>query len=192
MKIFEGHWLQPIIYITLYYGLRRGEVIGLKWSAIDFKNDSVKIEHIVTNADKVITKDRTKTVSSKRIYVLIPELKKLLLEIKKEQNKNRELFGNCYQNTDYVFTHSDGKVYYPDSVTAAFSKVLNRNNFPNMRFHDLRHGCVSILYDKGWDLKDIQTWLGHSNISTTANIYTHISATRKNEMAKDIQNTFIL
>lgn len=61
-----------------------------------------------------------------------------------------------------------------------------------MQFHDLRHSCASALHDKGWELKDIQTWLGHANISTTADIYTHISNTRKNNMAKDIENTFSL
>lgn len=61
-----------------------------------------------------------------------------------------------------------------------------------MGFHDLRHSCASILYDKGWELKDIQTWLGHADIQTTADVYTHISNTRKNDMAKDIRNIFSL
>ena len=61
-----------------------------------------------------------------------------------------------------------------------------------MRFHDLRHSCASILYDKGWDLKDIQTWIGHANIKTTANIYTHITKNRKEILAKDLENTFAM
>ena len=73
------------------------------------------------------------------------------------------------------------------TILIGVSIVLKRNNFPHLRFHDLRHSCASILHDKCWDIKDIQTWLGHADISTTANIYTHISASRKNEMAKDIQ-----
>lgn len=187
LEIFEGHWLKPIIYITLYYGLRRGEVLGLKWSAIDFKSKTVKINHTITYASKLITKDKTKTKSSKRIYTLLPEIEEMLLGIKAEQDKNRRLFGKEYKKTDYIFTKEDGSIHEPNWVTRAFSKILKRNNFPHLRFHDLRHSCASILHDKGWDIKDIQTWLGHADISTTANIYTHISATRKNEMAKDIQ-----
>ena len=61
-----------------------------------------------------------------------------------------------------------------------------------MRFHDLRHSCASILYDKGWEIKDIQTWLGHADIETTANIYTHISKPRKEILAEDLRNTFSL
>ena len=61
-----------------------------------------------------------------------------------------------------------------------------------MRFHDLRHSCASILYDKGWALKDIQTWLSYANIQITVNIYTHISKTRKEILAKDLKNTFVM
>lgn len=85
-----------------------------------------------------------------------------------EQKKNKKLFGKSYQNSDYIFTWEDGRPYQPAYITKEFQKVLAKNNFPKMRFHDLRHSCASILYDKGWDLKDIQTWLGHADIQTTA------------------------
>lgn len=135
---------------------------------------------------------KTKTNSSKRKYVLLPEIKEIFLDLANKTKKNKKLFGNTYIDTDYVFTWPDGRTYRPDYVTHAFKKVLAKNNFPEMRFHDLRHSCASVLHDKGWELKDIQTWLGHANIATTADIYTHISNTRKNDMAKDIQNTFSL
>ena len=192
LKLFKGHYLQPLVYITLYYGLRRGEAIGLKWSAIDFKNNSVKINHTITRSRTLIAKDKTKTVSSERKYYLLPEIKEILKQLKEEQKMNKKLFGKSYKDSDYVFTHPDGKIYHPTSVSHTFSDVLSKNNFPKMRFHDLRHSCASILHDKGWELKDIQVWLGHSDIQTTANIYTHISQARKNHMAKDIRNTFSL
>ena len=192
LKIFRGHPLQPIIYMTLYYGLRRGEVLGLKWSAIDFENNTIKINHTVTQTLTLVAKDKTKTATSKREYYLLPEIKELLLNLRTEQRKNQKLFGNEYKMNDYIFTWEDGRPYRPDYVSKAFHKVLTKNNFPEMRFHDLRHSCASILYDKKWELKDIQTWLGHADIQTTANIYTHISNSRKNNMAKDIQNTFLL
>ncbi|MFR1179348.1 MAG: tyrosine-type recombinase/integrase [Opitutales bacterium] len=67
-----------------------------------------------------------------------------------------------------------------------------RNKRISKRFHDLRHSCASILYDKGWALKDIQTWLSYANIQITVNIYTHISKTRKEILAKDLKNTFVM
>lgn len=192
LHLFKGHRLQPLIYMTLYYGLRRGEVLGLKWSAIDFKNNKIKINHTVVKHTTTIAKDKTKTEASRREYILLPEIKAVLLDLHKETKTNKRLFGKEFQNTDYVFTWPDGKPYRPDYITSAFQKVLAKNKFPKMRFHDLRHSCASILYDKGWELKDIQTWLGHADIETTADVYTHISNTRKNNMTKDIQHTFSL
>ncbi|MBR1779278.1 MAG: site-specific integrase, partial [Clostridia bacterium] len=191
LKIFSGNKLLPIVYLTLYYGLRRGEVIGLKWSAIDFKNNKLKINHIITQSlSGVEAKDKTKTAAGKREYTLLPEIKEILLKVKEEQKNYKKILKKGFNNSDYVFTWPDGKPYKPDYITKEFPKVLAKNNFPKMRFHDLRHSCASILYDKKWELKDIQTWLGHANIQTTANIYTHVSKNRKEILAKDLEHTF--
>lgn len=192
LSMFKGHHLQALIYMTLYYGLRRSEVLGLKWSAIDFKNNKFKINHTVVKHMIIVAKDKTKTEASRREYTLLPEIKAVLLNLQKETKMNRKLFGKEFQNTDYVFTWPDGRPYRPDYITKEFQKVLSKNNFPHMRFHDLRHSCASILYDKGWELKDIQLWLGHADIETTANIYTHISKARKEFLTKDLENTFAI
>ena len=192
LKLFRNHRLQSLIYTTLYYGLRRSEVLGLKWDAVDFKNNTLEIKHTVVKHTTIVAKDKTKTAAGKRKYALLPEIKEVLLNLKKEAQNNKKLFGKEYENTGYIFVWPDGKPYRPDYITHEFQKVLTKNNFPKMRFHDLRHSCASILYDKGWELKDIQTWLGHADIETTADVYTHISNTRKNNMAKDIQHTFAM
>ena len=114
------------------------------------------------------------------------------MEVKATQEENRKLFGDTYRESDYVFTWPDGRLYHPQCVTDAFQKVLRDNGLPKMRFHDLRHSTASILYDKGWDLKDIQIWLSHADIETTGNIYTHITNLRKNILTKDIENPFHL
>ena len=190
LKLFNGHKLQPLIYITLYYGLRRSEVLGLKWSAIDFKKNRIKINHTVVKHTSLVAKDKTKTEASRREYTLLPEIKEILLKVKSEQKAYKKAFGKEYQNTDYVFTWPDGRLYHPNYITKEFQNVLAKNNFPKMRFHDLRHSCASILYDKQWQLKDIQTWLGHADIETTGNIYTHITKSRKEILAKDLEHTF--
>ena len=112
--------------------------------------------------------------------------------MKAEQKQNEKLFGKDYQKSDYVFTWQDGKPYRPVYVHHAFTKTLKKNNFPHMAFHDLRHSTASILYDKKWELKDIQKWLGHSNIQTTGDIYTHISNLREKNLAEDLNGTFSL
>lgn len=84
------------------------------------------------------------------------------------------------------------KLYTPDYITWGFQRVLKNNHLHKMRFHDLRHSTASILYGKGWSLKDIQEWLEHADMETTGDIYTHISQIRRHSMAKNIQNIFSL
>lgn len=126
------------------------------------------------------------------IYDLLPEVKEILLQLKEDMEERKRLFAKSYIDTDYVFVWPNGKPYAPDYITRVFQRVLKKNHLPKMRFHDLRHSTASILYDKGWDLKDIQEWLRHADIETTGNIYTHISQLRRHSMAKDIENTFKL
>ena len=192
LEAFRKHHLQSLVYVTLYYGLRRSEVLGLRWSSIDFENNTLRIEHTVVKNLTVVEKDTTKTASSNRIYALLPEVRELLLELKEKREENRALFGNTFQESDYVFTWPDGRRYHPQCITDTFQKVLREHGLPHMRFHDLRHSTASILYDKGWSLKDIQIWLGHADIETTGNIYTHISNLRRNTLARDLENTFQL
>jgi len=191
LKLFENHELRPVIYIALYYGLRRSEVLGLKWNAVDFENNVLEIKHTVVDVAGVpIAKDKTKNTSSRRKYVILPEIKDMLIDLKNKQNENKKLFGNEYNESDYIFTWADGRLFRPDFLTKGFKKVLEKNNFPIMRFHDLRHSCATMLHDKGWELGDAKQWLGHSNVSTTADIYTHISNMRMKDLAKDLEGTF--
>ena len=105
--------------------------------------------------------------------------------------RNRKEYEELYTQTDYIFTQPDGRLYRPDSITRTFQRTLKRHDLPVMRFHDLRHSTASILFDKGWDLESVKSWLRHADIETTSNIYLHISNGRKRLMAKDMTGTFI-
>lgn len=190
LNCFDGDFLQPFIYVTLNYGLRRSETLGLKWDAIDFDNDTLVIKHTVVKHKTIVKKDRTKSKSSRGTFMLLPDVRELLIQVKAQQEADKKAFGRSYVKSDYVFTWPDGHTIRPDYITKRFQKVLENVGFPHMRFHDLRHSCASILYDKGWNVKDIQEWLRHSKLETTMNIYTHISEQRKKILAKDMQGTF--
>ncbi len=190
LKAFDGHPLQSLVYTTLYYGLRRSEVLGLRWSAIDFDKDTLSINHTVVKNCTVVEKDSTKTQSSFHTYHLIEDVKEVLLKQRERQAINKKLYGDSYYKSDYVFTWDDGTKFRPDYVTRGFQRVLKQNGIPAMRFHDLRHSTASILYDAGWDLKDIQMWLRHSSIDVTGDIYTHISENRKSYLASSLNSTF--
>jgi len=180
--------IYPLIKATAVYGLRRSEVLGLKWDSIDFDVDTVNIKHTVSKVTKIVEKDKTKNASSRRSFPLLPDIKKLLLKIKQQESENRKLFGREYAENDYIFKWDDGRPYSPDFVSYKFDWLLNHYGFPHIRFHELRHSCASVLISMGFNLKDVQEWLGHADIKMTANIYSHLDITRKIAMANKIAN----
>lgn len=190
LSLFEGDRIYGLVCTTLYYGLRRSEVLGLKWSDVDFEKNTITINHSVVKAITVHEKDSVKTSSSNASFVLLDNVKKVLYLEKEKQQKYQQLFGDGYIKTDYVFTWEDGKPFLPDYITKTFEKTLINNGFPKMRFHDLRHSTASILYDEGWSMKDIQLWLRHSCIDVTADIYTHISNNRKRMITQGMELLF--
>ena len=145
--------------ITATYGLRRSEVLGLKWTSINFEADSMQISHTVVKLNTTVRKDKTKNTSSFRSFPLIPEIKQLLIEEKKRQEQNRKEFRKMYENSPYVFVWDNGKPYATEYVSQHFRRILKWNDLPHIRFHDLRHSCASILLSRGFRLKDVQDWL---------------------------------
>lgn len=179
--------LHLVILLTAFYGLRRSEVLGLKWSAFDFTNNTIIIKHkvietIVDDKRTLLLKDKTKNLSSYRSLPLMPEIKEALLEHKQKIENNKKLFGNSYNKEykDYICVDAVGKIFRPEYITDHFSLVLKKNNLRHIRFHDLRHSCASLLLAKKVPMKAIQEWLGHSTYSTTANLYTHLESDTKN------------
>ena len=190
IRAFEGHRLKALVCTTLYYALRRSEVLGLRWSAVDFRRGTITINHTVVKNCTIVRKDSTKTESSAHTYQLIDDVRDILLKQREAQQRNQTLFGSGYFKSDYVFTWEDGRLFRPDYITDTFVNMLARHDLPKMRFHDLRHSTASILYDKGWSLKDIQSWLRHSSVDVTADIYTHITNDRRANMAKSLNSIF--
>ena len=184
--ITKGDLIELPVMLAAFYGLRRSEVLGLKWDAIDFEKKTITIKHTVTQTtldgkSVIIEKDRTKTKSSYRTLPLVKPFEDALLRKKAEQEENRRLCGKCYDKShlDYINVNEMGKLITPGFLTQHFPLVLERNGMKKIRFHDLRHSCASLLYSNGVALKDIQEWLGHSDISTTSNIYTHLDYSSK-------------
>ncbi|MBQ3524546.1 MAG: site-specific integrase [Clostridia bacterium] len=187
----ENEELYPLIYLTIIFGLRRSEVLGLKWDSVDFDRKFITIKHTVVNYRGTVEKDTTKNKTSRRTYPMNDYVEKMLLDIKRKENENRCLFGKEYINNDYIFKWNNGKPFSPDYITAKFSKLLKENNLPHIRFHDLRHTCASLLIDNNYQLKDIQEWLGHADIQTTANIYGHIDIERKKNISNSMVDMFV-
>ena len=186
LKLIKDEELYLLILMTAFYGLRRSEVLGLRWKSIKLDENIFTIEHTVVKVSTADRKDSTKTKDSYRSYPLLPIIKEALLKHKAEQEKNKELFGNCYEDSDYVFVWPDGTPYSPDFISRKFSKILKKYNMKKIRFHEFRHSSASRLLAMGVTLKDVQTWLGHSEISTTADIYSHLDMGHKFETAEKL------
>lgn len=178
--------LCPLVKITAIYGLRRSELLGLKWDSLDFDANRLTIRHTVAKVTEVVEKDKTKNASSFRSFPLTDEARSIFLAAKARERENRLLFGSTYQENDYVFKWDDGRPYPPDYITKHFSKLLKKHSLPHIRFHELRHSCASLLLNSGFTLKDVQEWMGHADIKMTANIYGHLDVTRKQSMAEKL------
>ena len=183
------------VLVAAFYGLRRSEILGLRWSAIDFVGNTLTVEHTVVqyriNGKMVVEgKDRAKNKSSCRTMPLVPQYRDLLLRMKTRQESCRALCGNCYQESDYIYVNDLGVPYCPNYVTAHFRRLLKKHGLRVIRFHDLRHTCASLLLKNGVDMKDIQEWMGHSSYSTTANIYAHLDDRSKRRSADKMEQAF--
>lgn len=199
-KVVKDTPLELIVYLTAFYGLRRSEVLGIRWSAIDFENKTITINHkvvTVTNENedietktKMITKSKTKNKSSYRTLPLFKEIEELLLYTRKMQEYFMSIFKGGYNKKykDYVCLDEMGNLRKPDYVSHKFKQILRNNNLRQIRFHDLRHSCATLLVKKGISLREIQDWLGHSSSRTTERC-THLDSSTKIKSASAIENT---
>lgn len=192
-KVFKNDPLELAVYLASYYGLRREEIIGIKWKNIDFENHTLTIRSVVVNTNfggklGELEKDRTKNKSSERTFPLVQLFEDLLLKMKQEQKRNKKIAGNCYNPNyiEYIYVDKMGNRIKPGYITQHFAKMLKKHQMRHIRFHDLRHTCATIMLSKGENLVKVQKWLGHSSISTTANIYSHLDFQSKIESAQNL------
>lgn len=178
--------IELAVILGAFYGLRRSEIVGLKWDAIDFKRKTLTIKHTVTEVRVdgkaiIVEKDRTKTKSSHRTLPLVEPFEKLLRQMKADQERDQKVCGKayCQEHLGYIYVNELGERIKPGYVTHNFALTLKNHGLKKIRFHDTRHSCASLLYANGVSLKEIQEWLGHSDISTTSNIYTHLDFSSK-------------
>ena len=175
--------LYPVVFLTLMLGLRREEIAGLKWSAIDLEQKKVYIRHTRTRVRSEISSDSTKTLSSNRELSLSDSVCRFLKELQRQQTLEKLELGENYQNTEYVARFKDGRPMSPGYISSTFNALLKKHNLPHIRFHDLRDTAATLMLSNGIDPKTLQEYLGHSKFSTTADRYLHPSFKEKAKAA---------
>lgn len=182
----KGTEMELIVDIELCLGLRRGELLGLRWDDIDWAKNQIHIIHNrVVVKGQALDKD-PKTESSRRTVDVPVQLMQKLRQHRQKCAANRLRLGPGYTDTDYVIVHPDGRPIYPEYVSQLLTKLQKKAGLPKCRFHDLRHLCASIMLMQGVNVKVAQEHLGHKDVSTTMNIYSHVLPSVAKEAAQKI------
>ena len=163
-------------YIELATGLRRGELLGLKWTDIDWKNGVIKVRRQVARVDGQIVEAPLKTKNSYRAVSISPQA----IEVLREQKRKT--------NDQYVFPSPNGGPISPDSVNNMLKRVLERAGIPTIRFHDLRHTFATIALQNGVDIKTVSGMLGHFSAGFTLDTYAHVTTSAQKEAAETMGN----
>ncbi len=171
----RGTELELPVVLTLFLGLRRCEVLGLKWEAVDFTRHVIHIRHAVHQVQgQVIERDTLKRKSSCRTLPLSHEIEQLLL--------SQQMAGG------FICLNADGQLLTPNALSAKFKQLLKKNGLREIRFHDLRHTCAALLIGAHVPLIDVSHWLGHSTIAITADLYGHLEFSSKLQCASTLSD----
>lgn len=176
--------LAALYAIALGTGMRLGEILGLRWSDVDLEAGQVCVQHALQRIHGQLVLTEPKSVRSRRTLSLPAISRRALERHRVLQLEERLAAGDTWQQTDYVFASTTGGPLDASTVNHQFHRHLERLGMPSMRFHDLRHTCASLLIGQGVDLRVVMETLGHSQISLTANTYTHLRQAIQQEAAQ--------
>lgn len=174
IEIAQGHRFYIAFLLALTTGMRQGEILALRWSDIDLENGRIYIQRTVSHIGKKLTFAEPKSESGNRMITLPEEVTEALLEHKANQEREKELSENSYDDQDLVVSRINGNIVSQAFLRQHFTSLIKKAGLPYIRFHDLRHTHASLLLLQGVHPKVVSERLGHSNIGITMNTYSHI------------------
>ena len=171
LNIVKGtKWYIPFL-LAFTTGMRQGEICGLRW--IDYNEKTGDI-YVSRSMLRNFTLKDTKTKSSKRKIVLLQTTKSALAIQMELQEKNKDLLGDKYKDSGFICTHDNGEPINPENLGKKFKKIIKEYKLAPIRFHDIRHSFATILLKNGTNPKIVSEILGHSDVQTTLNVYSHV------------------
>ena len=197
LETTRGDPIYPAIMLAGCLGLRRSEALGIRWSRIDWEHKTVLLDTKIIEHDKdgrkaVIPVEEMKNKSSRRTLPIPNQVFEMLSSLRDSQAVCRKMFGKSYNHDfdDYVCVTQLGDLFRPSYVTQHFTELLKKYDLRRIRFHDLRHTFASILISQEVPLINVSNFLGHSDISTTANIYAHLDRASK-QVSADVMSEIL-
>jgi integrase len=169
----RGSELENLIIVAVGSGLRRGELCGLRWRDVDFEASRISVRRSVEVVDGERREKEPKTARSARTIGVPGFVVEALRAQRKAQNERRLLLGLGRDDNAYVFDRADGTAYDPGPLSLHFARLVKSAKLEHVRLHDLRHSAATLMLASGADLKSVSTWLGHSEVGTTGNLYLH-------------------
>ena len=183
LESVREHRLEVLLTMAVVTGMRRGELLALTWSNIDFERHSLQVGNTVDYIPKYgYVQTEPKTKAGKRLIRLPAFLMDMLKAHRVQQEEQRSKVGTAWENRDLVFPDLKGGYFNPNYLLRVFKKILENAGVPHMHFHDLRHSAATILLCMGINIKVIQSLLGHSDISITLGLYSHLLPTMQQEV----------
>ncbi|MEU2429883.1 site-specific integrase [Streptomyces sp. NPDC007861] len=171
----NGHRLHALFELALHTGLRKGELLGLRWEDLDLDAGTAAIRRTLQRTTACgLTTLPTKTRASERRIALPTRCVHSLKLHHEQQQREREAAGTTWQDSGHVFTTVQGRAIDPTNLTRAFSTLLRKAGLRRIRFHDLRHSTATLLLEQGVELVVIKELLGHAHIGVTAAVYAHV------------------
>jgi integrase len=183
----KQHRLHALFVTALALGLRRGELLGLRWTDVDLAAKQLRVSQTLQRVrDRGVVFGPPKSRRSRRVLTLPAVVIAALTMHKQRQNQDREAAGTDWRETGLVFTTATGRHVEPRNLNTAFARLTARAGVRPIRLHDLRHSCATLLLSRGVSPRVVMDILGHSQIAVTMNIYGHVMPAMQQEAAGHI------
>ncbi|CCF82364.1 site-specific integrase [Nitrolancea hollandica] len=170
----KGERLEARFTVALTLGLCQGETLGLRWQEVDLEAGDLRVREALQRVKGKLQLVEPKTPGSRRALPVPPSVVPALREHRRNQLEERLVAGPLWQDSGLVFTTTIGTPLDATNVVRRYRAILDRAGLPRMRYHDLRHACASLLLAQGVELRTIMEILGHSQLSTTAEVYAYV------------------